>query len=255
MIKRYLAIFVSGVFLGGICLSATPGYNGYNENPSSPRYPRNVKPGVSDNSYDSQQSQQSQREPQRQLTGREEIAYMDERDEDIHHRAYRQGDWDFKSNWRYDRKAFYRGETQGEAYEDEHDPYKGGIGMDPDREILQMHRYYEEDVRRNQQNANANQRNANQRNANQRNPNQRPNGYNQYQRPNEYNQYNGNQRYSNYYDRGGYPDDPYANQNYNSDYNQPNPNNYPYDGSGQNAPGNYQDGSYYYQGNYRSSGY
>jgi hypothetical protein len=212
MIKRYLALVVSGVFLGGICLSMTPGY----DDNSSPRYPRNVKPGVSDNSYDSQQPQQ----PQQPYSGRQQVAYMDGRDEDIHHRANRMGDWDYKQNWRYDRKAFYGGETQGEAYEEEHDPYKGGIGTDPDREIMQMRRYYEEDYRRNQQNANYNQRNPN-------------------QRSNMNNQNRANQRYpTNTYGNGYSNQSSYRNQgNYNNGDNR----------------GSYD--PYYYQGNYQQGGY
>lgn len=78
----------------------------------------------------------------RHATGREEIAYSDERDRDIHERANRKGDWDYKQNWRYDRKAFYSGETQGEAYEEEHPEGSGGPGMSADSSYLKMRDYY-----------------------------------------------------------------------------------------------------------------
>lgn len=77
----------------------------------------------------------------------------DARDRDIDRRAYRKGDWGYKQNWRYDRKAFYSGETQGEAYDQEHPDGVGGIGMDPDYDYLQMRRFYLEENARNNQEA------------------------------------------------------------------------------------------------------
>lgn len=166
MIKRYVAMPLLGVVLGGICLSASQGYNNYSSPTSNT--PQNVRPGVSDESYDPPPP------PDNQATGREEIAYLDERDQDIHHRANRKGDWGYKQNWRYDRQAFYKGETQGEAYDREHPDGIGGIGMDPDREYLQMRKYYLEESKRQQQNAQSNRNSkdhdarsyANQRNEN-----------------------------------------------------------------------------------------
>lgn len=147
MLRRHtLSLFF---ILGAMCLSLTPGYNNANRN-SSYTYPENGKPGVSD-------GYEELGRPIREATGREEIAYMDERDRDIHQRADRKGDWGYKQNWRYDREAFYRGETQGEAYDKEHPDGIGGPGMEPDTEYLQMRKYYMEDA--NRQNGAAVQRN------------------------------------------------------------------------------------------------
>lgn len=62
--------------------------------------------------------------------GREEIAYVN-RNEDrtLYERNLRLGDWDYKENWRYDKQAYYNGETQNQAYDEEH-PGLRGIGYD-----------------------------------------------------------------------------------------------------------------------------
>lgn len=143
MIKRY-ALPVLSFFLGVICLSLTPGNNENNRYRSPNKYVQNMRPAVSNENNESQQP--------RQATGREEIAYMDERDRDIHERANRKGDWGYKQNWRYDRQAFYRGETQGEAYDLEHPDGIGGPGLDQDKEFLEMRQYYLENRGKNEQN-------------------------------------------------------------------------------------------------------
>lgn len=146
MLRRHtLSLFF---ILGGMCLSLAPGYNDANRN-SNYHYSDNGKPGMSEE-YDEPR-------PIREATGREEIAYMDQRDRDIHQRADRKGDWGYKQNWRYDREAFYRGETQGEAYDLEHPDGIGGPGMEPDTEYLQMRKYYLNNAKR--QNVAASQRN------------------------------------------------------------------------------------------------
>ncbi len=38
------------------------------------------------------------------------------------------GDWDYKENWRYDRNAYLRGETEPQAYREAHPNGRGGIG-------------------------------------------------------------------------------------------------------------------------------
>lgn len=40
------------------------------------------------------------------------------------------GDWDYKENWRYDRDAYLRGETEPKAYREAYPYGKGGIGYD-----------------------------------------------------------------------------------------------------------------------------
>jgi hypothetical protein len=209
-----------GLILGGVCLSLTPGY--INNSNRASNYPQDVTPGVSDEYYESQQ-------PREQATGREEIAYLDERDRDIHQRANRQGDWGYKQNWRYDRKAFYSGETQGEAYDKEHPDGVGGPGMDPDTEYLQMRKFYMEDAKRNRQNA-ADQRNnaASSYTNSQNNPNRTNN------------REIGNQSKSYY--QPAYP-------SYNPNYNNPN-SNYPSGYNPNGYPTNesyYQSSGYYYQ--------
>jgi hypothetical protein len=151
MLKRYMLSLLS-LSLGGLFMSLTPGSTATsNHNNDSYDYPINVKPAISDEYNHPQQ-------PKYEATGREEIAYIDERDMDIHDRANRKGDWNYKQNWRYDREAFYRGETQGEAYDREHPDGVGGPGMDRDTEYLQMRHYYLEDAKKNHQHADVNQK-------------------------------------------------------------------------------------------------
>lgn len=81
---------------------------------------------------------------------REEIAYVN-RNEDrtLYERNLRLGDWDYKENWRYDKRAFYNGETQSQAYDEEHPGWRG-IGYDAnprpsyynDRNTPQNQAYY-----------------------------------------------------------------------------------------------------------------
>ena len=52
----------------------------------------------------------------------------------------RRGDWDNYQNWQYDRDAYFKGETQGEAYRKEHPFGPGGIGYDPDENYLREKR-------------------------------------------------------------------------------------------------------------------
>lgn len=126
MFKNSLLLSLSLV-LGGISLEAAPqeggSYRGY------PSYTPSKTGGDHHNEL---------YEGKRQATGREEIAYEDARDQDIHSRANRKGDWDYHQNWRYNREAFYRGETQGEAYLNEHSEGSGGPGMYPDKEYQEI---------------------------------------------------------------------------------------------------------------------
>lgn len=57
---------------------------------------------------------------------------------------FRMGDWDFHENWRYNRDAFYRGESQPEAYREEHPYGPGGIGYDADVNYRRNLRRYQE---------------------------------------------------------------------------------------------------------------
>lgn len=128
MLKYEIMKPLMRICLSFFCFSLISGFaDEYRFPPSSQStsLPQGVKPGVSDDSANYQQ-------PTRQFSNREKIAQLDYRDEDIHERADRRGDWDYKENWRYDRRAFYSGETQGEAYRKEHPPGRGGIGYDAD---------------------------------------------------------------------------------------------------------------------------
>jgi hypothetical protein len=214
MLKRYMRPVLSLV-LGGLCLGFIPGYNNTNRSNSSYySYPQNQRSGLSDDSYQPQQY----RDPAK---GKEEIAYLDERDADIHHRAYRQGDWNYKQNWRYDRKAFYGGETQGEAYDREHPDGIGGPGMDPDYEYLQMRKFYEEEAKRNRQAA-VQRKNGDRSYTNSQNSMHRTNNVNNQQVSQQ------SRLYSRPAYPSGYRDD---NANYNQSYN----------------PTNHPNNNYYYQ--------
>lgn len=140
MQKYNLKLPLFSLFLGAIFLSFSSGY----ANSSSQEAPRTSRPGISGDTHESSSSQS-------QTTRQKRIAYMNERDRDIHHRANRRGEWGYKQNYRYDREAFYKGETQGEAYDLENPDSAGGIGMDPDVEYLEMRKFYLEEEKRNRQ--------------------------------------------------------------------------------------------------------
>ena len=124
-------------------VSVTPGYN--NNRPANQPSAQGVKPGVSDD------SSQSKRADSRG-TGREEIAQADDYQEDYYPDNapyprtghFRMGDWDFRENWRYNRDAFYRGETQPQAYREEHPYGPGGIGYDADVNYMRNLKRYRE---------------------------------------------------------------------------------------------------------------
>lgn len=95
-----------------------------------------VRPGVSEDSR-----QQQRPNP----NGREEIAMTDSPSTPYPRDGnFRMGDWDFHENWRYNRDAFYRGETQPEAYREEHPYGPGGIGYDADVNYGRNLRRYQE---------------------------------------------------------------------------------------------------------------
>ncbi|CAF22760.1 hypothetical protein [Candidatus Protochlamydia amoebophila] len=61
---------------------------------------------------------------------REEIAFADRNeDKTLYEKNLNLGNWDYKENWRYDKQAFYNGETQSDAYDQRH-PGLRGIGYD-----------------------------------------------------------------------------------------------------------------------------
>lgn len=156
MFSKDKAIPYLSLLLGGIFLSlASPNY--YSSNQPTEEQKR---------AYD-----HFDREPAPLVT------YTDERDRDIHERANRRGNWNYKQNWRYDRKAFYKGDTQQEAYDDEHPEGVGGIGMDPDYEYLQMRQYYIDQEKNLSQPANQGANNNGRMNGNSRGNDQWQNGY------------------------------------------------------------------------------
>lgn len=67
---------------------------------------------------------------------REEIAQGDFHE----HYPVRMGDWDYRENWQFHRKDFFRGETQPEAYRRHHPYGPGGIGYDADEDYLKLKR-------------------------------------------------------------------------------------------------------------------
>ena len=79
-------------------------------------------------------SQRTQKNGDRESgDGREEIAQADIDDtpypKDGH---FRMGNWDNRENSRYNRDAFFRGESQPQAYREEHPYGPSGIGYDAD---------------------------------------------------------------------------------------------------------------------------
>ena len=140
MLQRFFGNPLMFMILWGACLSSSPGddRNHGSDHPSI----QGVKPGISDD------SPQSQKQDDRG-TGREEIAQADLESgpypRDGH---FRMGDWDYRENWRYDRDAFYRGETQPQAYREEHPYGSGGIGYDADinygRNLRRYRQFYQQ---------------------------------------------------------------------------------------------------------------
>jgi|GEM_PF-3310194 len=120
------------VVLGAMCFSFS----------SSDRPSFAQKPGISDEASHSQPYGNP-------ATVRKEMADLDEPPEEIHQGVKRMGDWNDRENWRYDRKAFFKGETQGEAYEEEHRYGPEGIGYDGDADYLQIQKFYREEAERN----------------------------------------------------------------------------------------------------------
>lgn len=155
MLKHPLTLPLFSLFLGGIFLSFSSAYNSNNSS-SSKEASQDSRPGISDEKDENKLRSN-------QTTRQKKIAYIDERDQDIHHRANRRGEWGYKQNYRYDRKAFYKGETQGEAYDLENPDSAGGIGLDPDTEYLQMRKFYLEEANRNRQNGRNEKQDSNQR--------------------------------------------------------------------------------------------
>lgn len=136
MQQRLLCNLMIFLIAGGVCLSFSPGYD--NTPPSDSPTVQGVRPGVSDDSSPSQRM--DNRRP-----GREEIAQADSvtppYPRDGH---FRMGNWDYHENWRYNRDAFYRGESQPEAYREDHPYGPGGIGYDADINYHRNLRRYQE---------------------------------------------------------------------------------------------------------------
>lgn len=157
IMKKYnLTLPLFSLLLGGIFLSSSPAYS--INSSSNQEAPRKTRPGISGDVHESSA-------PNTQSTRQKKMAYMDERDQDIHHRANRRGEWGYKQNYRYDREAFYKGETQGEAYDLENPDSAGGIGMDPDVEYLEMRKFYLKDQKGDGQNNPSSKKDPNQKEA------------------------------------------------------------------------------------------
>lgn len=140
MLLRIFAKPLMFFILGGACLSLSPGY----DNSRSPNRPsvHGVKPGISDD------SQQNQR-PDDRGGSREEIAQADIDPPYPQSGNFRMGDWDFRENWRYNRDAFYSGQSQPEAYRDEHPYGPQGIGYDADVNYARNLKRYREIYQKN----------------------------------------------------------------------------------------------------------
>jgi hypothetical protein len=166
MLKHYVAKPFMFIFLGGIsfllCSANTRSDSGSNEK---------TKPGISaessiSNSQQSnnQTSNEAERIDQAQWKNQREIAYRDD-DTPLQKRSYRMSNWDYKSNWRYYREAFYRGETQPQAYRKGRSPGSAGIGYDGDPNYRKlralMDKNQQESTRYASQNNQANQNRTN----------------------------------------------------------------------------------------------
>lgn len=59
--------------------------------------------------------------------------------------------WGFQESWRDNKKAFYHGETQAQAYRQNHPYGEGGIGYDPDPVYLRMEEEYRQSAEQQRQ--------------------------------------------------------------------------------------------------------
>lgn len=120
--KRAFCTAFNFALLAFTSLYAVPATNQEPQTPSLPNQP------TRNQNYYPTPNQNSRPRDANKYEGKEEIAYVD-RNEDrtLYERNLRLGDWDYKENWRYDKQAFYSGETQSQAYDEEH-PSLRGIG-------------------------------------------------------------------------------------------------------------------------------
>lgn len=133
MLLRNFANSLMFLLLGGACLSMSPGNNEANPSAKVPTV-QGVKPGVSDET-------KASAKPTDKQAGTEEIAQGRPAPRDGN---FRMSDWDYRENWRYNRDAFYKGETQPEAYRDEHPYGAGGVGYDADVNYKRNFKRYRE---------------------------------------------------------------------------------------------------------------
>jgi hypothetical protein len=136
MFTHYKGSCILTILLGASCLSFTSG-NQNNDSPSQPSI-EGVRPGVSGEPSRSDQYQG-------QRSDRREIAQGNPIDKgNVEKGFFRMGDWDNKENWRYNRDEFYRGESQPQAYRENHPYGPGGVGYDGDENYYRNLRRYNE---------------------------------------------------------------------------------------------------------------
>jgi hypothetical protein len=111
MLNRYSTKPLLCILLGSACLGLSPVYSAdYNYDERNP-YPQDARNG-----------------------------YAEDQGASVPLYHLRRGDWDNYQNWQYDRDAYFKGETQGEAYRKEHPFGPGGIGYDADENYIREQR-------------------------------------------------------------------------------------------------------------------
>lgn len=121
--RRHLLI----ILCGAACVSMAPGNQSNNPSGSQP------------------QGASYREESQQRRYEQEEIAQGNPIDRgNIEKGYFRMGDWDNKENWRYNRDEFYKGETQAQAYRENHPYGPGGVGYDGDENYYRNLRRYQE---------------------------------------------------------------------------------------------------------------
>lgn len=141
MFKRKQVSFLLTFIYSATWISFSPLFGESDSAPST--YYQNM-PASPNSSQNNSYNYRSQPMGGNNQSGKKEVSYIDERDRDIHQRANRMGDWDYKQNWRYNREAFYAGENQPDPYNDETLPYSGGIGRDRDDAYIRMMQQYDQ---------------------------------------------------------------------------------------------------------------
>ncbi len=221
MTSSLLYIFLGGVLgyvpIYGASDSSSSGSYSQNrsQDPSQyrandPNSPNNSRSKSS--SYPSTGQSGSNRSNNRYDYGKEEIAYEDYTDtRPSSYQPIRKGNWDNRQNWKYDREAYLRGETQAQVYRERNPFGPGGIGYDADENYVrardQYNRaYYANNRSLNRDTENTSNNRSSYMQSEEKSDNRYDNSNGDYDRSGRSNERYRSSRYDRSYDRNNYQD-------------------------------------------------